>query len=507
VPDGVRHTFDQGITMRKSKRALTALAAAGLLLSTLAPTALAGETGASQLCPGDNQNAPAVPDDLKIVTDNDTTGKLSQSERNDYVPDEGTILCIKAGNGSTGIITADDSGKTLQQWLFTLGIVDGSGEAGRDVSHYVIYERIVTPPKVYVEFTKDWTGDDIDLKNVDVTFVIDGKLNWKLGAKPAQVKPGKTYHVEEVVTGLPDNCDYSSDLKDSYTIPTDLKDGAIVTIDVTNDLDCTEPDDDPKYYVEFTKDWTGDDIDLKNVDVTFVIDGKLNWKLGAKPAQVKPGKTYHVEEVVTGLPDNCDYSSDLKDSYTIPTDLKDGALVTIDVTNDVDCTEVEDDVYFNVSFTKTWVGDTELADLDNVEVTFDIRINDVELTVDDGEIIEVEGSPDDVDVELMDENITGLPDTCDWKFESTSLIDPDNIDVTVTNKVDCAEVDSVVIKKPDTAPETTDKATAKPAAEVKGVSMTAEKKEMPKTGASALLLSLMGMAALGTGGMMIRRRP
>jgi LPXTG-motif cell wall-anchored protein len=408
VPDGVRHTFDQGITMRKSKRALTALAAAGLLLSTLAPTALAGETGASQLCPGDNQNAPAVPDDLKIVTDNDTTGKLSQSERNDYVPDEGTILCIKAGNGSTGIITADDSGKTLQQWLFTLGIVDGSGEAGRDVSHYVIYERIVTPPKVYVEFTKDWTGDDIDLKNVDVTFVIDGKLNWKLGAKPAQVKPGKTYHVEEVVTGLPDNCDYSSDLKDSYTIPTDLKDGA---------------------------------------------------------------------------------------------------LVTIDVTNDVDCTEVEDDVYFNVSFTKTWVGDTELADLDNVEVTFDIRINDVELTVDDGEIIEVEGSPDDVDVELMDENITGLPDTCDWKFKSTSLIDPDNIDVTVTNKVDCAEVDSVVIKKPDTAPETTDKATAKPAAEVKGVSMTAEKKEMPKTGASALLLSLMGMAALGTGGMMIRRRP
>jgi LPXTG-motif cell wall-anchored protein len=414
VPDGVRHTFDQGITMKKSKRALTALAAAGLLLSTLAPAALATGQGSPGTCDAAGYEKPGELDDIDGRTGSASYdwGDLSWSgDSVDVTVKDGfTVeICVKGGSGG------DTDGRTY------------SGSLSGPIS-----TSLQPPPN---------DGDNIP----EISH-----LGFRVIDEPA----------------------------------------------------------DPEYFVKFTKTWTGDDIGFGDHDVTFRVNDAIDWNIGDPAAPVSLGDVLTVKETVTTLPKGCEYTTDLDSPVTVPaTGDPAGETFIINVTNHVDCDEVEDNVFFNVSFTKTWVGDTELADLDNVEVTFDIRIDDLELTVDDGEIIEVEGSPDDVDVELMDENITGLPDTCDWKFESTSLIDPDNIDVTVTNKVDCAEVDSVVIKKPDTAPETTDKATAKPAAEVKGVSMTAEKKEMPKTGASALLLSLMGMAALGTGGMMIRRRP
>jgi hypothetical protein len=67
-------------------------------------------------------------------------------EDNDFVPEADLLICVKAGSpnaneselGNTGIILTDGE-STLQEYLFDAGIVDGSAEAGRDVSYWVTY--------------------------------------------------------------------------------------------------------------------------------------------------------------------------------------------------------------------------------------------------------------------------------------------------------------------------------------------------------------------------------
>lgn len=67
----------------------------------------------------------------------------NQAELNALVLDEGTRVCVKASSGNTGIVEADGE-DTLQEILFDNGIVDGSGEQGRDVSYYVTYPPLET---------------------------------------------------------------------------------------------------------------------------------------------------------------------------------------------------------------------------------------------------------------------------------------------------------------------------------------------------------------------------
>ena len=67
----------------------------------------------------------------------------SGSDDNDYVPAEGTVICVKASTGNTGGITADGV-TTLQEYLFNAGIIDGSGDQGRDVSYWVTYPPTTT---------------------------------------------------------------------------------------------------------------------------------------------------------------------------------------------------------------------------------------------------------------------------------------------------------------------------------------------------------------------------
>ena len=72
-------------------------------------------------------------------TDKDESG----ADDNNIVLDAGTEFCEKASTGATGILVADGS-TTLQEYLEAAGIVDGSGEQGRDVSHWVTYETTTT---------------------------------------------------------------------------------------------------------------------------------------------------------------------------------------------------------------------------------------------------------------------------------------------------------------------------------------------------------------------------
>jgi len=65
----------------------------------------------------------------------------SGSDDNNIVPVAGTLICVKASTGNTGVITADGV-TTLQEYLFNAGIVDGSGDQGRDVSYWVTYPSV-----------------------------------------------------------------------------------------------------------------------------------------------------------------------------------------------------------------------------------------------------------------------------------------------------------------------------------------------------------------------------
>lgn len=152
--------------------------------------------------------------------------------------------------------------------------------------------------------------------------------------------------ITEDVTGLPEGCDYTSDLDGSTTVPADVEDGATLVLTVTNVVDCDEAEVAPTALFSFEKAWAGDDdeLDLEQVTVTFTIgegDDALVWELGDDPVELAAGTTLApITETVEGLPEECDYASNLEGSFTIPTDIEDGQAVVLVVTNTVDCADV-----------------------------------------------------------------------------------------------------------------------------------------------------------------------
>lgn len=68
----------------------------------------------------------------------------TQDAVNALVPDAGTLVCVKASTGNTGVVTADGV-TTLRDYLKAAGIVGGDGE-GRDVSYFVTYSETPPPP-------------------------------------------------------------------------------------------------------------------------------------------------------------------------------------------------------------------------------------------------------------------------------------------------------------------------------------------------------------------------
>lgn len=68
-----------------------------------------------------------------------------QAAVNGLVLDEGTQVCIKAGNNDGILITADGE-TTLQEYLFAAGIIAGQSGQGKDVSHYTVLHVPTTVP-------------------------------------------------------------------------------------------------------------------------------------------------------------------------------------------------------------------------------------------------------------------------------------------------------------------------------------------------------------------------
>jgi hypothetical protein len=143
----------------RSTRGLKAFIAAALMMTTvvLAPSGAGADHNTDQLCPGENDHAGPMPEGLTIV-DKDESG----ADDNGTVLDEGTIFCVKASTGHTGVLEADGV-TTLQEYLFNAGIVDGTTEAGRDVSHWVLYgEEGDDPLQVNAVLSGMKTGEDGD---------------------------------------------------------------------------------------------------------------------------------------------------------------------------------------------------------------------------------------------------------------------------------------------------------------------------------------------------------
>ena len=212
----------------------------------------------------------------------------------------------------------------------------------------------VSDDEYYLEFTKKWKGDKVDLTDVEVVFTADD-FTWTLGDKPAPVTPGETTltNLKESVTGLPENCTYTSNLPSELTAPADTKKYGkdnTYTEKVTNTVECRKVKN--TYYIQFDKVWAGDAIPTANLKVEFtgnIGEDDFYWAVGDEPAEVKPGKTEitNLEEKVTGMPANCTYTTDLQESVTAPKknsgSYNDENVATVTVTNTVKCQGVLDD--------------------------------------------------------------------------------------------------------------------------------------------------------------------
>lgn len=127
--------------MTNRRKPLLALVAA-LALGAVGFLGITSAGATVEHCPNHNV-APNIKDE-------------SGSDDNGLVPAAGTVICVKASTGNTGVITADGE-TTLREYLFAAGIVDGSGKKGRDVSYWVIYPSTTTTTVPVTTPTTDGT--------------------------------------------------------------------------------------------------------------------------------------------------------------------------------------------------------------------------------------------------------------------------------------------------------------------------------------------------------------
>ena len=163
-------------------------------------------------------------------------------------------ICIKSGTDAFDEFASDEGPKhsilitangTYDGYVVT-GIgtsevtVDDSGVA-HDVSH--IDYRLVEDDQLELQVVKAWEGDvdeaDLDDVTVNFTIAVNGGAAVS-GAGPVDVEDGDTVVITEEVIGLPDNCDYVSGLANPYTANASAAVDDLITLTVTNTVDCCE---------------------------------------------------------------------------------------------------------------------------------------------------------------------------------------------------------------------------------------------------------------------------
>lgn len=168
----------------------------------------------------------------------------SGMDDNDYVPEAGLLICVKAGSpnanegglGNTGILLTDGE-RTLQEYLFDAGIVDGSGLAGRDVSYWVTYPELSAQVHVWKDAPDD--PDEVfnfgggamikdgehETAHIGTTHLLDGSEEVTIEEQLTAEQEEAGWMLDEVV------CDTDA------VEPTDM--GVVVTVEPGDEVTCT----------------------------------------------------------------------------------------------------------------------------------------------------------------------------------------------------------------------------------------------------------------------------
>ncbi len=229
----------------------------------------------------------------------------------------------------------------------------------------------------------------------------------------------------------------------------------------------------------------GEDAGGGSVDITVYLVG--------------PEKDYLTD---SGLPN---YWDDNGRTVTIDTDCGTPRDITITTTP----TPTPVPAMFEITFLKDWAGDVNGGNpgttivTGEVTVEFTVAVNGEEL--DDmfapGDVLEVDEGDD---VAITAETLSDLGGgSCSSATALPGALTDVSSDgtLTVINTVDCADVLAEVIEEPEETEEP-----VKTPVETKVLAEVQERQTLPRSGASAVLLTLMGLLGIGLGGGMIGSR-
>ena len=155
-----------------------------ILLMTIVAFGLALTPSLAGADPDVGLHCPDHSSDLNVKIEANPDGS-DQDAINTTILEEGVLVCVKAGTGNTWIIFADGE-TTLQEYLFLKGIIDGSGEQGKDVSYYVTYPDF---PELVL----------VCIDNLVVSLTVDGAEELELDAL-VDVEIGDSCGVKETTT-------------------------------------------------------------------------------------------------------------------------------------------------------------------------------------------------------------------------------------------------------------------------------------------------------------------
>ena len=339
--------------------------------------------------------------------------------------------------------------------------------------------------------------------------------------------------------------------------------GDVVTVEVENSFTPVTTST-PRYFLDFDKSWTIDDLsdrvsDLEtdgynaSFDVITDADGEETVEVEVDDVTLSAGgqsiaagndrrvslnNDYVLEESFTALDEDLlctiestfSYDGEVLEAnddgeviFTTPASASNNTTFTIDVENEIVCTAVLGEVFesIDIEAVKEWVsvGDdgeqTSIAGPADFTASFAVTVTD-----EDGEVMAT-ATINGGQVEPFDEEfVDGETYTITWaeiappaEFENDGVTlqfnddasttagsvdfvagDDDSVTLTATNAYDPQPEDPQV----DTDTTTTE-------VEVLGVSVTQDDEEMPKTGASALFLTVLGLLGIGLGGGMLGR--
>ncbi len=171
--------------------------------------------------------------------DKDSTGM----EDNDVVPEADLWICVKAGSqnanesglGNTGIILTDGE-TTLQEYLYEAGIIDGSGEAGRDVSYWVTYPDLEASLTIWKDAGEDTTEvfaiGDLELVGGEHDMLLFDTADLIGGSVAATVT--ETLTEEQIAAGWA-----LTDVECDSEAVEEIEDGVIATLVDGDEITCT----------------------------------------------------------------------------------------------------------------------------------------------------------------------------------------------------------------------------------------------------------------------------